>query len=189
MLVFDRTKIKAGMVVHIRSYGWFGKTIRKVLSCRGKYPVWGNHDAIFVQEDGVWWIGESEPPCAKLTPLKEYESLAEAGEIEVKVYDIKGATETQRQNAVQYWLSRVHGTLYDFLAFPRLFLKAWFIDVFQTDVGWEWAHWCTEGVAYAWDRGAKKPVWKKNNPTPWTTEKKVGDTLVDVTNEVMKEDR
>jgi len=187
MIKFDLDELKLGMILHVRTYAFVGRSIRKVLSCRGKNPVWGNHDAMILRNNCEWAVGESEPMKAKFTPLSEYESRVNAGKCELKVYDIVEATNIERQEAAEYWKATVLGTPYDFMAFPRLFLKNWVMDVFDTDVGWEWAHWCTEGVAHGWDRGAGKVVWGKKNPTPWTTEKRVGTTLVDVTDKVIKE--
>lgn len=187
MLVFNRDKLEVGMIVHARTYGWVGKTIRKVLGCRGKNKVWGNHDAIIVEKEGMFMIGESVPPRAKLTLLEDYERGMRAGNIEVKVYEVVGANIKECRKAEKFWLSTVCGTFYDFLAFPRLFIKSWLVDLIPTETGWEWAHWCTEGVARAWEEGASILVWRKLNPTPWTTEKRVGKTLVDVTDNVMME--
>jgi len=187
---FNLGNFREGMVLHVRSNkGWIGRTIRKVLSINGLLPVWGNHDAIVILFKGRWYFGESAPLHAKLTTTEEYESRINAGDFEVKMYDVKGATPKQRKAASQYWLSSVLGTFYDFLAFPRLFFKAILGNIFKGDVGWEWAHWCTEGVADAWEKGAGLYVWRKDNPTPWTTEKRVGVSLVDVTSNIIMEER
>ena len=179
---FNKDELKEGMILHGRSYGKFGKLIRKCLP-----KSWGNHDGIFIYKYDRWWVGESAPLIARLTPIESYESWVSAGEYEVKIYDVVGAKSSERKLAIDYWLTNVLGTFYDFLAFPRLFLKALFGDIFKREVGWEWAHWCTEGVAFAWESGASVVVWGKSNPTPYTTEKRVGTTLVDVTANVTKE--
>jgi len=181
MFKFDTDWLKDGMILHGRSYGFFGKIIRKCLP-----KAWGNHDGIFIFKHDRWWVGESAPLIARLTPIESYESWVDAGEYEVKIYDVVGANTDDRKKAVDYWLTHVNGTFYDFLAFPRLFFKSVFGDLWKKAAGWEWAHWCTEGVCFAWESGASMLVWNKSNPTPYTTEKRVGTTLVDVTEKVTK---
>jgi len=180
---FDKSRLKNGMILHVRTFGWIGRLIRIALGARGHH-VWGNHDGLLIFRHGQWWVGESVLPVARLTLLADYESREDAGKCELRVYDIVGAKLVNRLKAVDYWLTNVCGSPYDCLAFPRLLLKAIFGDVFAGEAGWEWAHWCTEGVAFSWDSGANMSVWKKENPTPLTTEKRVGDTLIDITEKV-----
>jgi len=178
---FIRSELKEGMVLHARTQTTFGKLIRKCLP-----KAWGNHDGIFIYMYDQWWVGESVPMDARLTPIETYESWVTAGECEVRVYDIVSASPLDRELAVEYWVTHILGTLYDFLAFPRLILKAIFGSISNKEVGWEWAHWCTEGDAFAWDKGTKLTVWGKANPTPYTTEKRLGSTLRDVSSITME---
>lgn len=180
MLKFDQTQLEEGMILHARTYGVLGKLIRKLLKS------WGNHDGLFVFRHNRWWVGDAAPMVARLTPIEIYESGVDAGEYEIEIYDVVNARPADRKKAGDYWTSHVLGTFYDFLAYPRLFLKILFGDRFKRAAGWEWAHWCTEGVANSWDVGAGCLVWQKSNPTPLTTEKRVGSTLEAVTDIVFK---
>ena len=144
----------------------------------GHAKVWGNHDAILTQSArGEWFVGDAEPMAAKWTPLHKYAQRVENCECEVRVYEVIGANALLERRAVEWWDMNVCGTMYDFTAFPRLAFKSIFGEFLQTAAGLEWANWCTEGVANAYEYafiGDSVSVWQKNNPTPLTTEKRVG---------------
>ena len=185
LIAYDETALRPGMVLHVRSYTAFGRAIRKVLSLRQGDKAWGNHDGLLVYVSGGWYVGDCEPVFAKFTPLEDYFRREKEGKCETRFLDVVGATPETRRKAVDYWTRKVNGSLYDFRAFPRLWFKNAVADIFPAaTLGWHWAHWCTEGVADSWEKGAKMKVWNKVNPTPLTTQHRVGSTLVDVSDDV-----
>jgi hypothetical protein len=164
------------MILHVRSSTRFGKMIRYVLGS------WGNHDGLLWQDsDGAWYVLESVSPWATKTPLRAYEDAMDDGWTFCRVYWPIGAMEDQGAAACDWWLRYVDGTFYDWAGIARLAIKAAFGDWIRRAAGWEWAHWCTEGVADAWRLGGRADAWRKINPTPLTTEHRVGGALVDLT--------
>ena len=180
-----------GLIVHVRRDTIIGRLIR------GTLDSWGNHDAITVQVNGGIAIGESVPLKAKVTPVKDYALSLARGKCQIQVFKPLGATREQCELAAAYWMSHIRGTWYSFSAYPRLLVKSLLLDwtnskhkllkkIGRSKAGFEWSHWCTEGVARAWREGMKKDVWRKPNPTPLTTEKRargVQPTLLNVTTE------
>ena len=187
---FNLDYIHPGHTLHVRSNTFVGKTIRKVLSVRAKREgnpeCWGNHDAPVVKVNGVLCSGDHEFPTAKLTLLTEYQRRMNLPPdhpeySEVKVLAVKGAKDIDYRLAANYWLEHKLGRYYDVRAFPRLVLKNLFIDIFADDPGWEWADWCTQGTSDSWRMGTRFNPWEKLQPTPYTTEKRVGISFDDVT--------
>lgn len=191
---FVQSRLQPGIILHARSYGLVSRAIRAGLT-RGirmqipsANPVWGNHDGLLVPLSGGWYVGESVCPKARLTPISEYERRANAGECEIRLYFPGEASPILGQAAADCWLRRVYGTWYDFMAYPRLLFKNIVYDWLDTEIGWEWANWCTEGVSEAWHApfGDYRVLGKKQ-ATPLTVEKRAGYygndkiTLYDVT--------
>lgn len=192
MITIDYNKLEVGMIWHVRTDTTFGKLIRKVLK-----GVFGNHDGLTAKINDDWFIEESVPFFATLTPINDYIKKIDSGNYQVRIYRVKDATKEKKNKAVEYWLKNIYKTFYDFFAMPRLLWKADIFDLSNSKITWlkklgdkacgfEWSNWCTEGCATAWLKGANFDVWKKTNPTPLTTEKRVGDTLEDVTQEIIK---
>jgi hypothetical protein len=106
----------------------------------------------------------------------------------VKVLRVAGANKEDHAKAAAWWMAHVQNSPYDWMAFPRLLLKAIFGDWFPKAAGKEWANWCTEGWANAWKHGAGIDVWGKTNPTPGTTDKRLeAGRFEDVTREMFVE--
>lgn len=187
MKKFNLKNLEQGQIIHVRSSTLFGKMIRKAINVKADPVCWGNHDALVVlDKNEQYMIGESISPRATLTTLEHYEKLMYACNCQVKVFEVVDATKLDMRLVSNYWLTEVLGTWYDWMAFPRLFIKSVIIDILNWDCGWEWARWCTEGVAEAWREGAGRDVWGKKNPTPYTTEKRVrSGKLRDVTDKVL----
>ncbi len=131
---------------------------------RGKYSAKicavigsvGAHDALFLNRSQV---GESTalPPFAHRTEIDVYEARMRAGHCRVSVLRIPGLTSADR--------------LPDARERERI-------------LGWEWAHWCTEGVRTACIKGSRfrtdgtiDPL-AKENPTPRTVENRVREGLL-----------
>lgn len=206
-LKFKRNMMRAGLIIHVRTLKpklGFGGMIRIMLNRGlkklGLHRVWGNHDAITVQDfEGVIGIGESVPLCARVTTIEKYERDIAAGKIEVKVYEVIDASPMDEALAARWWIRNVCGTPYDFKAFPYLIIKAMFSGVHDRVAGWEWANFCTEGIGHAFKKGtAGDPSeaidpYNKDMPTPLTTEKRAGEyptttsaiTLREITKRVM----
>lgn len=183
---FDRKKIRAGLIVHGRRIKPFvakGQAIRwalnKGLRKKGWPDVWGNHDALIVGDSaGGYGIGDSEPMRAKINSLEDYEREMSLGNYAVRIFRVKAARREEEIAAADYWVKHINGTFYDFRAYPYLFIKAVFHDYSEKVAGWEWAFWCTEGVARSYRKGPRRgslvDPYLKKSPTPLTTEKRAG---------------
>jgi len=196
MILFRRQRLRPGLIFSVTGANLTSMLISKVLSkgfdklgpeAKKIVPVCPCHDGLTVEVNDIMYIGESKPYKARLTPLDTYEADFESGAaFNPRIFEVVGATEEEERKAVDYWLNDVDGTWYDFLAFPRLFIKAVLIDKFDYPAGWEWAHWCTEGVAEAFENALGRNIYGKTNPTPLTTIKRVLDgVLRDVTSDMM----
>ena len=165
------SNLRPGLILNMSTNSFFGRIIRFVLARR--WPnrrECPNHDAIAVEYDGKLWVGESCPPVARLTSIEQYEKEIKSGFIyRLRVLEVIGATQRQERAAAQWWLDNVRNSPYDYRGIFRLLIKAIFGNWIKAAAGWEWARWCTEGVADAWKNGAKLDLWGKNNPTPLTT--------------------
>ena len=190
MIKIDTDKLQEGYVLHGRGTTAFAKAIRAVLNLKADktFPCWGNHDGLIIKDrcSEAFVIGESVSPFAKLTSLQYYEKMVNGGQYEIKIYQVLGATPESGSKAAMFWIEHVNNTPYDWFGIFKLLWKYVSIRLGQKNVGWEWAHWCTEGVAEAWREGGKIDAWTKINPTPYTTEKRAREGfLKDVTAEVI----
>lgn len=188
----DYSQLRPGDIFHVRSFGFWANAIREMLGS------WGNHDGLLLNLDHWqdktarcdpenWYVGDSRPLRAKPTPLWQYERMIKLGQCEAKIYRPKKMLNCDEPGraAQAYWMTFVNKSFYDFMAYPRLFLKCVFGDIFQAGAGWEWAHWCTEGVANSLKFGGKVDPYRKSNPTPYTTEKRVmSEELIDISSTV-----
>lgn len=180
--IFNRHAIMPGDGIHILSLN--SKFAERQRALTGSI---GSHDTCVINSD---WLGEStmKPPFAHLTALADYEAKAERGEILISVLRIPNLTITERRDIAGAWIRVVKGTYYDFGGIYRLWLKERLTKAlpktspwFEQALGWEWAHWCTEGWAKAIrDAGefypnvrANDPFADKENPTPRTVENRV----------------
>ena len=176
MKEIDPCKLRPGLIWHHRVHESFMcATIRTVLSIRTPYPLpcWGCHDGIVLRRGPFEaQIGDSRPFRARPTPLSRYNHMIREGKLSVRIYEVVGAYGLHERRAAKWWAEEVRGTIYDFGAFPLLFTKALLGDWLPTVAGWEWANWCTEGVMFAYLKGAGLDPWNKRNCTPFTTEKR-----------------
>lgn len=171
--------IRAGDILEVRSKGRWSNAISYALGSTF------SHDAIFIQHNG-FYIGDSIPLRSRLTPLWTYEHRMMTGEIRVRTIRPIRATKLQGLQASDYWATHIDGTLYDFLAYPKLAIKClgrfmtdhqishlpdWFKKWLNTAAGLEWCNWCTEGCETSWAFGPCFDPWmNKGNSTPRTTE-------------------
>lgn len=178
-----------GRVIHVRSGTRFGRLIRSALTrwerrlCQERGlpdpgPVWGNHDALGVQdpETGALGVGESAPrKGARMTSAFRYAEDIDAGRLQVVVLEPIDSTPRQRQEANDAWWNYEKGKPYNYLAFPRLLFKSLVGDFFPSVAGWEWADWCTQAAANSY-RGVPPglDLFQTANPTPLTTEQVAG---------------
>jgi len=181
MVIFDRTELLPGMILHTRSHELYGIAIRSMLHS------WGNHDAILIRSPSVntaWYVGESIWPRARMVPLVEYEAYLNSTGRECRVYWPTKATVAAGMAAGLWWEQNVKGTWYDVRGVAWLAIK---LSLTQIGMGrvaprirqWEWANWCTEGVERAWQIGAGRHVLLNEHPTPLTVEKREGDGVVE----------
>lgn len=180
--IFNRDAILPGDGIHILSLK--SKFAEKQRALTGSI---GSHDTCVIDRN---WLGEStmKPPRAHLTALADYEAKAERGEILISVLRIPNLTLMERYKIADSWMRVVKGTYYDFGGIGRLWLKERLTKAlpktspwFEQALGWEWAHWCTEGWAKAIREAGKlfvnvranDPFADKENPTPRTVENRV----------------
>ncbi|MEM4360345.1 MAG: hypothetical protein QXT45_07440 [Candidatus Bilamarchaeaceae archaeon] len=168
-------KLLPGDIIHVRGNALFpSRAIRFCLNNN----VWGNHDALVIAYNGHLFVGETQPPWSRIVDLDDYNRDIEQGRIEVRVLRVPHATETQRLYASYWWVNNVQGRLYDFAAYPRLIGKCianGFLNLFRpnrwrelinTEAGWKWASFCSEGVADAWAAAGYDICPGVANPTP-----------------------
>jgi len=183
MVIFNRRQLRPGLIFSVKGTNLLSILISTVLS-RGFnkllpevtkiVPVCPCHDGIVVEVDEQFYIGESRPFKARLTSLDTYEEKFESNIcLNPRIFEVKIATKIEEYTAAEYWLKHVNGTLYDFMAFPYLSIKNLLMDNSEKVAGWEWAHWCTEGVAEAYCAALGYDIYNKTNPTPLTTIKRV----------------
>lgn len=193
--IFNRSAILPGDGIHILSL--HSKFAEKQRLLTGSL---GSHDTCVIDRN---WLGEStmKPPRAHLTALADYEAKAERGEILISVLRIPNLTLEERYAIADSWMTKVKGTFYDFGGIYRLWLKERLTKalpktspLFEQALGWEWAHWCTEGWAKAIREAGKRfpnvaandPFSDKHNPTPRTVENRVRDgRLLDMSGECL----
>lgn len=167
--------LQNGMILHCRTNTIYGRSIRALLDS------WGNHDAILGYIDGQWQAGNSQPGGSRWVPLMDLESRLGR---EIRYLLPAAWTPQHGHTAVAQWSDRVEGAPYDYLAIARIWIKYALVHLWDRAVGWEWAWYCTEGVAMAY-REAGLDVYHKTNPTPKTTEKRLASgELIDLTPDV-----
>lgn len=209
MRLIDEKRIRPGLIMQAQGVGFASATIRWGLTKwirrdRGDLAprVWGSHTAIVIDIGGRLFIGDSTArkegkgfsPFSQPTPIAEWNEDLKAGRhVGVRFLEVIGATREQERAASAWWVANVNGRPYDFMAYPRLlwkcFMKSWFTRAY----GWEWAWFCSEGVARAIDApfdavGAFAPIGKEQ-ATPLTFEIRAGwyndpPTLREVTDEM-----
>lgn len=166
---FNFDELRPADIIHSLSRGKMSRQITRVIGSKG------SHDALFLGQHAG--IGESImwPPFSSATPVDSYEDRMRSGDLQVAVLRVPGMTAPQGHAVVAAWFKHVRGTFYDFAAFPRLFIKATIADVYPKAAGWEWAHWCTEGLRVSYLSGSHGFIdpWAKPNPTPRTTENRL----------------
>lgn len=141
-----------------------------------KARVRGSHDAMVILHPVLkrLVVGESlAGHGAVLTPIEDYVAAIRTGVVEAWLFEVDGATADDGIKAGNAFCNYVLDTPYDYMAYPRLLCKAILGDRWPKVAGWEWAHWCTEGLAAAWGRAGFDP-WQTINPTPLTTEHVAG---------------
>jgi len=179
-------QVKVGMWVAVRhERGAVGKIIRYVLG-----RSWSDHTAPVLEKNGELVIGDARPGGAVITTINEYQAKINKGEISVRVYDIPFVSFSERHWASAWWLENVLGRPYDYMAYPRLLLKAVFGNWFKKAAGWEWAWYCTESFRdmYMKPREITRVIdpLGGNNPTPRTVENRVASgILIFVTGKLM----
>jgi len=191
--MIDQSRLIEGMIVHVRGRKlWPSRMIRYMLNIARRRELkhgttklpdcWGNHDAILIRMCGshAWYVGDAQPPFAKLTPLSDYEKWIGAGEIDVLWMWPKGAAKEDGQRAALHWIIHINGRPYDYAAYPRLILKCLCGDWIKRASGLTWAFFCTESVRESWLKATHLDPWAGNQtPTPYTTEKRVEDGHID----------
>lgn len=167
--LFNVANCRPADVLHVWTDSGFSREVCRALGSAG------SHDAMFVSSNAV---GESKawPPFAGVNPLAAYEKKMRAGKVRVAVLRCGALDPILALEVVRTWNAHVRGTFYDFFALPRLWIKNRVADLWPDKaVGWEWAHWCTEGLrdAFRLALGGLVDPWHKENPTPRTTENRL----------------
>lgn len=196
--LIDPEKLEPGMIMQARTYNAFGRLIRNCLTRwirRDLGPsapaVWGSHTALVIEIDRQLYIGDSAPPFAHATPIPEWNEKVLAGKAEIRFFVVLGSTIEQGRAASTWWVLKVQGRVYDYMAFPRLLWKCMVKSWWKRAYGWKWAWFCTEGVGEAWAHACGAAVGPLGSvqATPLTVEKRAGfygdkPTLKEVTDDV-----
>jgi hypothetical protein len=202
MKLIDPAKLRPGLIMQARVNSWFGRTTIKCLTRWIRREIgelapeaWGSHTALTVDIAGDVYIGDSAPPFAHATTILEWNERISKGNAEVRFFEVIGSTTEQEQAASKWWIMHVLGKVYDFMAFPRLWVKSMVKSFWPKAYGWEWAWFCSEGVGRAWAAatGAAIGPLGKEQATPLTIEKRAGlygdkPTLREITDQVMTDE-
>lgn len=193
--------LRPGLIIQSRSSGRFGRLIRWCLTRwirreKGKAApeVWGSHTALVIEVNRKLFIGDAVSPFATATPIETWNRDILAGRQQVRVLEVIGATQEQELKSVEWWIRNVLNKPYDWGAFPRLLFKSLVKSVWSKAAGWEWAWYCSEGVAKAWAAATDLAIGPlgKVQATPLTVEKRAGwygdrPTLREITDQVLVE--
>jgi hypothetical protein len=158
---------RPGDVAHVRSSTLFAWAIRRAL-----HETWGNHDGIVVYRDERWGVAEALPTGYVVTPWGEYMRSITKGRVGVAFLRPVGCPEhishVVMMNALELADAKVR---YDWRAIAEI----WAQTVLKASIPWqrEWAWYCTEAVRACYcSAGTEWDVWRKELPTPYTTEKR-----------------
>lgn len=111
-----------------------------------------SHTFEIVKRDGQLWVGESVRPKSKLTPFSEYERKLRDGKIRnLQLFEVLHISKLRQGMAADWWVRNVLNEQYD-------------IPIFDC----AWQHWCTEGVADSYAKGAAYDITEGRNPWPIT---------------------
>jgi len=160
---------------------------RRWLLCRGiRYMLgsWANHTAIGGNVDGHTVVGDATYPKAKWTPIQELLDEIADGRTEARFYIPYDYDYAKGRAALAHWGQNIKNSPYDTKAIRqylfvgmRTLLKRLRADTVTKAVGWEWAWFCTEGVADSEDRAFGRLVFGKDpsTSTPLTVEHRAAD--------------
>ncbi len=111
-----------------------------------------SHTFMVVQHAKQLWIAESVRPKSKLTPFSEYEFCLATGKIRnLQLFEVVDISRMRQGMAAEWWLDNVRNEDYD-------------VPIFDNPLH----HWCTEGVADAYNYGACYNILDDRFPTPIT---------------------
>ncbi|MFA7333521.1 MAG: hypothetical protein WC130_04415 [Kiritimatiellia bacterium] len=111
-----------------------------------------SHTFMIVKHGGELWIAESVRPKSKLTPFAEYEKkLADRQIRNLQLFEAHDISLMRQGWAAKWWINNVCNEDYD-------------IPIFDNPLH----HWCTEGVADAYNSGAYYNILDDSFPTPVT---------------------
>lgn len=174
--LFNRSILRPGMILGRMTPSAISRAI--VLRTAGAWALarrtaW-SHDAIVVQHNRQWYLGDAEMGRkARLTPIEEWEDAMRIDGVRVIAIWPAGATEQMGEAAAWWWQCNVYGRDYDATAIRDIAWR-WLAEKFGNRVGLEEDYYCTEGCRDAWLHGAELDPWRpKINVTPGTTRKRL----------------
>jgi hypothetical protein len=142
----DRSVEFCGWLISLRIGGQYCKLTGDM---RGNCP---SHTFLIVKHNGQLWIAESVRPKSTLTPIAEYDRRLAAEEIRnLQLFEVHDISRMRQAVAAEWWLDNVRNEDYD-------------IPIFDNPLH----HWCTEGVADAYNYGACYNILDDRFPTPVT---------------------
>ena len=185
-ITFDWRTLRAGDILQECNR----KSPFSILICKALGSEF-SHDAMVVYDGFRLWIGESKGLHARLTDPREWERDMTAGKIRVRCLRKLASTSADGYRDSAWWIANVLPRPYDWYAYPAFAFKAAVKAVLKLcgkhvddlpdwahEDGVEWAFYCTEGIAEAGVHGSGIDPYKKRNPTPRTTEKRVEQGLI-----------
>lgn len=143
---------------HYNRFGW-----NKLFQVLG--DSWGGHIAPILY-DGQIGTGDSKAKGSRFHPIEKTLSEIDDGELEVRIYRLKGYTKDELMLANKWWLENIQGTDYDFWAYVGLGIKVLFVDSWQIDTGRESDWYCYEGTMKALEAVAGKQLMDVEVFTP-----------------------
>jgi len=163
---FNGITVWPGVIGSDRSASFFGGVIacRKVWEYRKltgeklstAFHNCPSHTFIIVEHHKQLWIGESVRPKSKWTTLEEYEFKLSSRKIRnLQLFEVHDISRMRQEEAADWWNDEIHGEDYD-------------IPIFDNPLH----HWCTEGVADAYNDGVRYNILDDKFPTPVTTIRK-----------------
>ena len=190
--LIDKSKLKPGLIMSVRSYGMFGRGIRYA---EGKWQrriskfklipykaPWGSHNALVLANDVV---GEALIKEGNIVTLVDnYNKMIKDGKVEVRFYEVINVITEQENQATNIWIKKVQGKKYDYQAFPRLILKSLVYNwqdshnrilryIGSVGAGSKHRFWCTQAVEIAYKH--MDIFCGDKNPTPMHVEIRAGE--------------
>ena len=186
----DTSKLEEGDHFHCRNEipGEDGQS----MAIRIGVSSFGNHDAMAVKVNGVWYIAEAVTPVSKLTTIEEFEARMSRGYY-VQVYRLRYESQNDRRKMAEYFVNNLLGLRYP-KKYRMILLASRIWNAIDWLPSWHSENWCSQLLARADTairpacldgRGGKR----KKYFTPKTFENRILQALYDRIDDVIIPDQ